>query len=101
MGVFRIMQNMNIDTECVKSFLTSKNISPESYDDETITKMLEIQLRKIESETGIFVLVEYLRCLDSKWRIHIHRKIPMTRHHILRLDMPYKIQQFLSSAHCK
>ena len=52
-------------------------------------------------ETGIFVLVEYLRCLDSKWRIHIHRKIPMTRHHILRLDMPYNIQQFLSSAHCK
>lgn len=47
------MQNMNIDTECVKSFLTSKNISQESYDDETITKMLEIQLRKIESETGI------------------------------------------------
>ena len=45
------MQNMNIDTECVKSFLTSKNISPESYDDETITKMLEIQLRKIESES--------------------------------------------------
>ena len=42
------MQNMNIDTECVKSFLTSKNISLESYDDETITKMFEIQLRKIE-----------------------------------------------------
>ena len=52
-------------------------------------------------ETGIFVFIEYLRCLDSKWRIHIHRKIPMTRHHILRLDMPYKIQQFLCSAYCE
>lgn len=47
------MQNITFDIEFVKSFLTSKNISLESFNDDDITKMLEIQLRKIEAETGI------------------------------------------------
>lgn len=47
------MQNMNIDIEFVKSFLTSKNISLESVTDENLMNLLEIQLKKIEAETGI------------------------------------------------
>lgn len=47
------MQNINIDIEFVKSFLTSKNISLESVNDEKLMNLLEIQLRKIEAETGI------------------------------------------------
>lgn len=46
------MQNLDIDIEFVKSFLTSKNISLESYSDEDIINLLKIQLMKIESETG-------------------------------------------------
>ena len=49
------MQNINYDIEFVKSFLTSKNISLESWTDEDIEKLLEIQLKKIEAETGIHI----------------------------------------------
>ncbi|MCR5027004.1 MAG: hypothetical protein K6A34_06155 [Methanobrevibacter sp.] len=47
------MQNLDIDIEFVKSFLTSKNISLESYTDEDLINLLKIQLMKIESETGL------------------------------------------------
>ena len=47
------MQNLDVDIQFVKSFLTSKNISLESYSDEDITNLLELQLMKIESETGL------------------------------------------------
>ena len=49
------MQNLDIDIEFVKSFLTSKDISLESYSDEDIANLLKVQLMKIESETGLNV----------------------------------------------
>lgn len=47
------MQNLNVDIEFVKSFLTSKNISLESYTEEDLMNMLQLQIMKIESETGL------------------------------------------------
>lgn len=47
------MQNIDVDLQFVKSFLTSKNISLESYSDKELYNLLVIQLMKIESETGL------------------------------------------------
>lgn len=47
------MQNIDIDLQFVKSFLTSKNISLESYSDKDLYNLLAIQFMKIESETGL------------------------------------------------
>ena len=49
------MQNLDVDIEFVKSFLTSKDISLESYSDEDIINLLKIQFLKIQSETGLDV----------------------------------------------
>jgi len=47
------MQNIDIDIEFVKSFLTSKGISVESYSDEDLLNLIELQLMTIQSETGL------------------------------------------------
>lgn len=47
------MQNIDIDIEFVKSFLTSKGISVESYTDEELINLLKLQLMTIQSETGL------------------------------------------------
>lgn len=46
------MQNIDIDIEFVKSFLTSKGISVESSD-EDLLNLIELQLMTIQSETGL------------------------------------------------
>lgn len=47
------MQNMDIDIEFVRSFLTSKGISLDSYSDEDLINLLTLQLMTIQSETGL------------------------------------------------
>lgn len=47
------MQTLDIDIQFVKSFLTSKNISLDSYSDQDLYNLLMIQFMKIESETGL------------------------------------------------
>ena len=45
----------NIDIQFIKSFLTSKNIPLESYDDEDLINLFNVQIQKIESETGLHI----------------------------------------------